>query len=77
MVEWFSRWVWWIASRCMVTLVCIFVLQDLLHQEGYFIPFKTLVVGATALIVGVYVWMRGPRQPKPKLEMVWSEDDKD
>lgn len=75
MMEWASRWVWWIISRCTVTLICILVVQHVLHEEGYLVPFTNLVVGAAALIVGVYVWMRGPRPPKTKPEMAWSDSE--
>lgn len=71
-MEWVPRWVWWFCSRLTVTLICICVLQALLANEGYHVAFKTMAVGAACLIVGVCVWVRGPRREKPKQDISWS-----
>ena len=56
MFEWALSSAWKFGWRIAVTLGCIWTLQNIVHQEGYLIPFNILLVGAVALIVGVGVW---------------------
>ena len=60
MIEWLVSRIWWFGWRIAVTLTCIWTVQNIIHrEEGYYIPFHTLTVGAICLIIGVRVWMPG------------------
>jgi hypothetical protein len=71
MLEWMIKHVVWFCIRCAVTLVCIWTIQNIIHQEGYYIEFKLLLVSAVCLIVGVRMWM-----PSPEKETVGSSNRK-
>lgn len=62
MLRWIINNIVWFSIRLVVTLACIFTIQNVIHQEGYLIPYKILLVGAICLIVGVRLWM--PSQDK-------------
>lgn len=57
MIAWMASWVWWFAWRLVVTLACLWTVQNVIHQEGYYIEMKILMVAALCMIVGVRVWM--------------------
>jgi len=71
MFRWVSKWIWWFVSRSVVTLACIFSIQNLLHYEGYYVQFNILLAGAVCLILGVGCWMRLPSSEKPKQDITW------
>lgn len=57
MIQWALRHIVWFTIRVVVTLACIWTLQNVIHREGYLVPYSTLLVGAVCLIVGVRMWM--------------------
>lgn len=57
MIQWALHRIGWFTIRIAVTLACIWTIQNVIHTEGYLIPFKVLLVGAVCLIVGVRMWM--------------------
>lgn len=73
MFAWISKWVWWFLNRSAITLACIYVLQMLLHSQGYFVKFNILLTGAVCLILGVAVWLRPPSPEKSEQEITWSD----
>ena len=57
MLSWIGRHIVWFIIRCVVTLACMWTVQNILHQEGYYISFQTLLTGGVAIIVAVRFWM--------------------
>lgn len=57
MIQWMAYWVWWFGWRSAVTFACMFTIQNVIHQEGYFIEWKTLAVATLCSIVGLRIWM--------------------
>jgi len=66
MIQWAIHRVWWFLVRVAVTLACIWTIQNLIHTEGYYIPFHILLVGAICLILGVRIWMPAQKDTGPK-----------
>lgn len=64
MIAWMASWVWWFAWRLAVTLACLWTVQNVIHQEGYYIEYRVLVVAALCVIVGVRVWMPSNKENK-------------
>lgn len=57
MLQWMAYWVWWFGWRGVVTFACMFTIQNVIHQEGYFIEWKTMTVATLCAIVGLRIWM--------------------
>lgn len=57
MIRWVLSHIVWFTIRVAVTLACIWTLQNVIHHEGYYIPYGILLIGAVCLIVGVRMWM--------------------
>lgn len=57
MLAWMAYWIWWITWRSAVTLACMYTVQNVIHQEGYYIENKTLLVATICAILGIRVWM--------------------
>ena len=57
MLEWAARWIWWITWRLVVSAVCLWTIQNVVHQEGYYIETRTLVIAGACAILGIRIWM--------------------
>ena len=57
MWQYLGRHAFQFAVRIGVTLVALLTIQNVVHQEGYFIEFKTLAVAAVVMIVALRLWM--------------------
>jgi len=57
MVVWALQRIGWFTIRLVVTLACMWTIQQAIHLEGYLIDFRILCVCAVCLIVGVRIWM--------------------
>jgi hypothetical protein len=62
MIGWMASWVWWISWRLAASLACLWTIQNVIHQEGYFIEYRTLLVAGICIIVGVRIWMPATTQ---------------
>ncbi len=51
------RWIGWTLIRIVVTLACVWTVWNIVHHEGYYIPYTTMLAGAVATIVAVRFWM--------------------
>lgn len=49
----------WLTIRVLVTLACVWTIQNIIYRDGYHVEFKTLIVAAIVIIVGVRMWMPG------------------
>lgn len=47
----------WYTIRIVVTLACVWTIQNVIHKEGYYIKFDTLLIVAVCVIIGVRFWM--------------------
>ncbi len=47
----------WYCIRIVVTLLCVWTIQNVVHKDGYYIKFNTLLICAALVIVGVRFWM--------------------
>lgn len=52
----------WYAIRIVVTLAVVWTIQNVIHKDGYYVNFDTLLICAILVIIGVRFWM--PRQYK-------------
>jgi hypothetical protein len=52
----------WYCIRIVVTLAVVWTIQNVIHKDGYYVNFDTLLICAVLVIVGVRFWM--PRQHK-------------
>lgn len=57
MLSWIARNILWFMTRCVVTLACMWTIQNIMHQEGYHIAFQNILYGGVAVIVAVRFWM--------------------
>lgn len=64
MIGWMAYWVWWIVWRLAVSLVCLYTIQNVIHQEGYYVEYPTLLVSGFCAVVGVRIWMPSAKQTK-------------
>jgi hypothetical protein len=64
MVVWMMERLWWYAWRLAVSGVCLWTIQNVIHQEGYYIETKTLLVAGACAILGIRIWMPSAKQPK-------------
>jgi hypothetical protein len=64
MVAWMMERVWWFAWRLAVSGVCLWTIQNVIHQEGYYVETKTLLVAGACAILGIRIWMPSAKQPK-------------
>jgi len=62
MIGWMAYWVWWFTWRAAISLACLYTIQNVIHQEGYYIEWKTLVVSGICVILGVRFWMPSPKK---------------
>jgi hypothetical protein len=67
MIAWMAHWVMWFALRAVVTLVCIYSIQNLIHQEGYRVEFSTLLLASICAIVAIRMWMPSYHKESEKL----------
>lgn len=47
----------WILGKVAVTLACIITLQNLIHNEGFYIPLQTLIIMSVLAIIGMKLWV--------------------
>ena len=71
MFSWFARHALWFVIRCVVTLLCMWTVQAIMHQEGYHIEFQNILYGGAAIIVAVRFWMPRAEPDKPPKETAW------
>lgn len=64
MIGWMAYWIWWIVWRSAITLACMFTIQNVIHQEGYYIESRTLFVATVCAILGIRVWMPSAKRVK-------------
>lgn len=64
MLGWMIGWVWWFAWRLAVSGVCLWTIQNVIHQEGYYIEFRTLLVTGVCAVVGIRFWMPSSKSTK-------------
>jgi len=64
MIGWMMGWVWWFTWRLVVSGVCLFTIQNVIHQEGYYIENKTLIVAGLCAVLAIRIWMPSAKQPK-------------
>jgi hypothetical protein len=64
MIGWMTGWVWWFTWRTAVSLACMWTIQNVIHQEGYYIDFHVLLVAGVCAVVGIRVWMPSARETK-------------
>lgn len=57
MLGWMMGWVWWFTWRLAVSAACLFTIQNVIHQEGYYIENRVLLVAGICVVVGVRIWM--------------------
>lgn len=50
----------WYAIRVIITLAGVWTIQNVIHRDGYYVRFDTLLIAAVVIIIGVRFWM--PRQ---------------
>jgi hypothetical protein len=66
MFQWAAFWIWWFGWRCAVTLTCMYTIQNVVHQEGYFISWETLFASTLCAIVGIRIWMPSCKKENEK-----------
>lgn len=71
MLAWAIRWIVWFVVRLMCSLACLFTIQFMVKEQGYYIPTKTLMVVGALLIVGVRVWMNAPSLKNNEKDISW------
>jgi len=64
MLGWMAYWVWWFTWRSAVTFACMYTIQNVIHQEGYYVETKTLMVATICAILGIRVWMPSAHKPE-------------
>lgn len=57
MIGWIVQNIGWFIIRMIVTFACLWTIQWAVHQQGYFIDFKILMVCAVSMIVALRFWM--------------------
>lgn len=57
MLAWMAHWILWFMIRAAVTLVCVYTVQNLIHQEGYRVEFGTLLLASICAIIAIRMWM--------------------
>jgi uncharacterized membrane protein len=62
MIAWMARWVVWFAIRVVVTLACIYSIQNIIHQEGYRVEFTTLLLASICAIIAIRMWMPSSKE---------------
>jgi len=64
MLGWMTYWFWWLFWRLIVSGVCLFTIQNVIHQEGYYIETKTLLIAGACAILGIRIWMPSTKYNK-------------
>jgi hypothetical protein len=64
MIAWAMRWIVWFTIRAVVTLACVWTVQNLIVREGYRAEFDTLLFSAIVTIIAVRMWMPSCKQDK-------------
>ena len=64
MFGWMMSWVWWFTWRLAVSLACLFTIHNVVHQEGYYIEYRTLLVAGVCAVLGIRVWMPSAKETK-------------
>jgi hypothetical protein len=57
MIAWMIQKAGWFAIRLVVTMACLYTIQQAVHTEGYYIEFKVLLICAVCAIIGMRFWM--------------------
>lgn len=68
MIEWAAGWIWWFTWRLLVSGLCLWTIQNVVHQEGYFIETKVLVIAGACAILGIRIWMPFSKESKQREE---------
>lgn len=71
MLRWALHHIAWFLIRCAVTFACLWTIQNVIHREGYYVEFDTLLVCAACLIVGMRFWMPISFDKKEAKETTW------
>lgn len=66
MLGWAVGWVWWFTWRLVVSGLCLWTIQNAVHQEGYYIETRTLIISGLCVILGVRIWMPFSKEAKPR-----------
>ncbi len=61
MLGYFLYWARWISWRVVVTLCCIFTIQNIIHRESnVWIHTEPLLIAAICLIIAIRIWSVKP-----------------
>jgi hypothetical protein len=64
MFGWMMSRVWWFTWRLAVSLACLGTIHNVVHREGYYIEYTTLLVAGLCAVVGIRVWMPSTKEAK-------------
>ena len=51
------RWFVYFAWRSVITVLCAYTLQQVVHTQGYLIDLKVILQAAVLTILAVRIWM--------------------
>jgi hypothetical protein len=68
MIAWMAHWIVWFTVRAAITLVCIWTVQNLIHQEGYRVEFSTLLLASICAIVAIRMWMPSCQKEESRVQ---------
>lgn len=60
MIQWAAHHAGWFLIRVVVTLACIWTVNNVIAEEGYRVAYTDLTICAVALIVLMRFWMPRP-----------------
>lgn len=62
MLQWMLYWVWWIGWRIVVSLACMYTLQHLMHEEGYYVSMTNMLSMGAVMVVAIRIWSAQPNR---------------
>jgi len=74
MFRWALHHLVWFSIRIVVTLACVWTVNNVIAYEGYRVEYRDLLICAACLIVLMRFWMPRPYEKKKETkETTWSD----
>ena len=56
-----SSQLFWMGIKAVITLICVMLINMVMEERGYYMPFRDLLLVAVVTIVGVRIWDWHPK----------------